>query len=253
MRGLLLRRRRLLPCKPVSVYVPRLEPHGPLQQAVVASLAFEPVRDGYHFIDARKPLRLDNAVEVLGWFGLVDGRDLLPFPSTTYRYRGCDPHTNTVLAYIAPRLRLPRPPVKILVPEDVYILDVEELTRSIRRVARGRRARVYVVSKYGTPGRMAWFIQSIMARHIDLYVASISSMVRRIERVAPNIHVVPTQSHRKLVVAVLEGEDSTPVVVAYRGSMNVFIPGVDDYLEAVNEWEELKRVLHGLFRAFLIY
>jgi len=248
--------RRHVACGPLEEAVPELGPGGKLQEAWLAALQLERRRlGGFVLLYPRKSLSLGVAGEVLSWFGLRDGRDILVYPSASFPYPSwCDPRSNTALAYIAPVVDAGASPVAIEVPDRDYILSVGELVESIREVVRGRYARLFVLSKYARPGNVQAFISRLPARGVELYIASETARGAGWLEHGGNVKAIKTSSHRKLVLVVAyDGETGKPVLAGYRGSMNVFYPGVDDYLEAVNDWEDMKRLLHGVFRAFLIY
>jgi len=248
--------RRHVVCEPEREDFPRLAAGGSLQMAWLAALQLERRRaGGMVVLFPRKSLRLGEAEEVLSWFGLRDGRDLLVYPSASFPYSGrCDPYSNTALAYFAPEVDPGSSPVAIEVPSRDYILSVGELVESLRDVTRGRFAKLFILSKYARPGILHSFISRLQARGVELYIASETAGRARGLEPGGKVRVIRTSSHRKLVLVVAYDEGAgEPVLAGYRGSMNVFYPATDDYLEAVNDWEDMKRLLHGIFRAFLIY
>lgn len=247
--------RRHLVCRPTREEIPPLKPKGKFQEAMISALQLERGRLSDIILTyPRKALHVYDAEEVLSWFELKDGRDLLMYPSTVFDYpRECDPYSNTVLAYIIPKVHTPSNPITIEFPDYDYILSVEELVASIQKIIRGRTAKIFVLSKYARPGNLYSFIKKLSAKKVELYIASEAVRRKYREGYNNNVWVIGTSSHRKLVLIVTYDEEKKePVIAGYRGSMNIFYPGVDDYLEAVNDWEDMKRLLHGLFRAFLI-
>jgi len=235
--------------------IPMLKPSGKFQEAIISSLQLE---HGW-FSDTiitypQKALHVYDALEVLSWFGLKDGKDLLMYPSTLFEYpKTCDSYSNTVLAYIIPRVHVPSNPITIEFPDYDYILSVEELIISIQKIIQGRYAKIFVLSKYARPGNLYSFINKLSAKKVELYIAS-DAAKRKYRENNSNVWIIGTSSHRKLILIVTYDEVKGELVIAgYRGSMNIFYPGVDDYLEAVNDWEDMKRLLHGIFRAFFIF
>jgi hypothetical protein len=248
--------RRHLICKPLRENIPNLKPEGKIQKAIISALQLERnIRSNYIISFPRKVMRLYDAEEMLSWFGLKDGRDLLLYPSITFEYpTSCDMYSNTVLAYLIPRFNVPSSPVKILVPDADYVLSVEELINAIKDNIRGKQAKIYVLSKYARPGNLYTFIRKLSAKKVELYIASEAGRWKYRDEKNDNVWVVGTSSHRKLLLIITyDEEEKEPVFIGYRGSMNIFFPGVDDYLEAVNDWSDMKRLLHGIFRAFFIF
>jgi hypothetical protein len=248
--------RRHLICKPEREEIPKMKPEGKVQQAFISALQLERGKQSDIVITyPKKTLRLYDVEEMLSWFDLKDGRDLLVYPSTTFEYPStCDMYSNTVLAYIIPRVEIPSSPIKILVPDRDYVLSVDELINAIKENIRGKQAKIYVLSKYARPGNLYSFINKLSARKAELYIASEAGRWRYRDEKNDNVWVVGTSSHRKLLLIITyDEEEKEPVFIGYRGSMNIFFPGVDDYLEAVNDWPDMKRLLHGIFRAFFIF
>lgn len=254
MNVLFQRMRRHLICKPVNEEIPPLKPQGKIEEAFISALQLERGKLTDIIVSyPRKALRVYDAEEVLSWFGLKDGRDLLMYPSTTFKYpETCDPYSNTVLAYVIPRIHSPSQPVSNTVPSRDYILSVDELVSVIKEHIKGRYAKIFVLSKYARPGNLYSFISRLSAKKVELYIAS-EAIRRKYRENNNNVWIIGTTSHRKLLLVITHNDEGEPVFIGYRGSMNIFYPGVDDYLEAVNDWDDMKRLLHGLFRAFLIY
>lgn len=246
---------RHLLCKPYENSIStNLKPRGKLQKAIISALQLE--RSKFHNIIIsypKKALRVYDAEDILSWFGLKDGYDILMYPSTTFLYPSdCDMYSNTVLAYLIPVLDISQTDIKIKKPNIDYILTVEDLIESIKEHIAGKFAKIYVLSKYARPGNLYSFINKLSAKKVELYIAS-EAIRRKYKEESNNTWVVGTTSHRKLLLVVTHENNDDFVFIGYRGSMNIFFPGVDDYLEAVTDWDDMKRLLHGLFRAFLIF
>jgi len=247
---------RRLVCKPrrrPSLQVPG-PPAEPLARLMARSAAYDSAGAGVALLRPRKPLRLPEAEDVLSWFDFDACKDLLVFPSPCWQYRqDCDPSRNTVQLYA---IRVPEtsPPVDIVRPGAYYVTDYTELVATLREIVSGREARIYVVSKYARPGNLMNFVRRLNAKSVKLYIATREHITQRYNVDAPaNVYAVHTDSHRKLVFAVVgNGAGDKLEVVGYRGSMNLFFPGIDDYMEAVKTMEELLVLAHGLIRAFLL-
>lgn len=240
-------------CKPVKENIPRLSPKPELPKLVVSStaLSYEDTIDRYAVLYPKKPVRLGEALELLSELSVVEGRDILAYPSSTYSYQGCDKYVNTVLAYMVPRGVTPG---KVGIHEyvDPYITSVSKLVHTINTVLeKSDYAKLFIVSKYALEGNIHAFIKKLRGRRLDVIIATNITNSHRKTIYGKSVRFVWTSSHRK-VVMLISYKNHEPKILAFRGSMNVFYPGVDDYLEASMTVREVQVSITSLFRALLI-
>jgi len=189
---------------------------------------------------------------------------MIPIPSTIMSryFGGCSVEENSVYEVWAPAPQQRVPPTVLVVPPENfrYVTSFGKLLSYITRFVDDEMleyARVYVVSKYVRLGYLARFMKVFGERAwVELYLAVNEPVLsrldrRRIEEIG-NVKLVPTQSHRKLLLIVYRDAEGLWKAIGFRGSMNVFFPGVDDYLEAANDWTDMYRLIHGIIRAFVI-
>lgn len=252
------RLRAYMKCKPINYEPLNLNPDTGLPAFFLSGLSLEPSPTrNYVVIRLKKAFSLVEFEDLLRWFHMINGRDIITVPYPGFEYGDCDPRANTVLEIIAPKVYGARVTgVRLSVPQRRYILSYDDLLSEIKELIRGRAAYVYVLSKYAQPGLLYRFMDAFSGvDHVKVYIASESEVLRRYGRTwaseLENVSVIPTRSHRKLLLILVEDAGAV-TAVGYRGSMNLFYPGVDDYLEAVNDWDDMQRLLHGLLRAFLI-
>ena len=271
----LMENRRKMLCKPNLLRLKDARPPGELQfdltslhPLTIAMLygfqlerqTFMDVLVGSHL---KKPLHVSEFEDVLAWLMLDDVA--VPVPSLFHsEFFDCDVGKNTVLEVWAPRIDdrvlkyLLRSRLTLMVPEESYIQSYKEMVSTIKKLADGaREVRVYVISKFAQPGYLGRFINDFAGiGDVKVYIAveepSMPTYFRRKVTEYDNVFYVPTRSHRKIIVIAMRDEEGEWAITGYRGSMNLFFPGVDDYMEAVNDVKDLQRTLHGLIRAFLI-
>ena len=183
----------------------------------------------------------------------------VPIPSllhADYFPGGCV-EKNIVYEVWAPVPPYIRGPVVLNTPSIDYVLDYRELVKSISELlVDSREAYIYVLSKFAQPGLIARFVEAFSDKEVEVHIAVeepvISKFVKEKIENMENVYIVPTRSHRKLLLLFYKDYDGVWNVIGYKGSMNIFYPGVDDYLESVNDWDDLRRLIHGIIRAFLI-
>jgi len=232
---------------------PKLSGAPPLPLLVVFGLQYGPLRYGGSVGETvRKPLRVTEFERVLGFF---DARDyVLPLPAPELGKCECPCERNVVFEFWTVQGDVDeavRRSAALAYPDNYYITSVYELVRELKTLVEGAdRARIYILSKYANPGYISWFIEELSSDTVELYVAvesrHVSGRVEESERVT----LVATRSHRKAVLAYAEVGDRV-VVAGFWGSMNVFYPGVDDFMVSVNDVRDLQVLLHGILRAFL--
>ena len=211
----------------------------------------------------KKPVKVSDFEEVLAWLFL--DQVVVPVPSMLYKeFFNCDLDKNVVFEFWMPRIdqrlleRAVKSVVTLAIPQDTYILSYKEMISSLKTIiGNGSEIRLYVLSKFAQPGYLGKFIEEFGGSgDITVYIAteepSIPSYFKKKLETYGNVFIVPTRSHRKLVLAVFRDEFGDWSLTGYRGSMNLFYPGVDDYMEAVNDLKDLQRLIHGLIRAFLV-
>ena len=214
-------------------------------------------------IPLKKPVHVSEYEDMLSWFELQDVS--LPIPSLYFKELfECNIDKNIVFELWV--LKLPekllesaiRAKISIAVPEYTYILSFKELVKSLKDlIDTTNEVRMFILSKYARPGYLGKFIDSFGGLdNIKLYVAieepSIPRYFKKKLEDYQNVTIIPTRSHRKLLLAIYEDEFGDTSVIGYWGSFNIFYPGVDDYLVSVNDYTDLQRLMHGLLRAFLI-
>jgi len=248
--------------KPSSIRIDVKQVH-PVSIVMLYGLQLERSSVSKHLVGVklRKPIRVGEFEEVLAWLFL--DKIAVPIPSTLFsQFFECDLTENIVYEFWAPRIRglerLVRSAVTLTIPADPYILSYKEMISSLKTLLEGsEEIRLYILSKFAQPGYLGRFIEEFGGdADIALYIAieepSLPPYFRRKLERYDNVFIVPTRSHRKIVLAVFKDEFGDWAVAGYRGSMNLFYPGVDDYMEAVNDVKDLQRLLHGLIRAFLV-
>jgi len=210
----------------------------------------------------KKPVRVYEFEEILEWLGMQ--RVAVPVPSRKFaELFPCSIENEIVYEVWAPKI-----PVQVLesraveltdliVPEKHYITSFVDMLNTIaEHINEGINVKVFVLSKFAEPGYLGRFIELFRDSHADIYLAveetSIPKYLKAIAEKTVNIRFVTTRSHRKLILILLQDEFGDWSVLGYRGSMNLFFPGVDDYMEAVNDFRDLQVLLHGIIRAFLI-
>jgi len=203
----------------------------------------------------RKPLHVPEAEEILRWMG-VDGL-AVPIPGTCFEeYFDCDLSKNIVYEIYFPRIpekileALIDNKIPLIVPRKTYILSYKELIEALEEILVSvEHAEVFVLSKYAQLGYIQEFIKTFGGEEqVTLHIATENpSKAKKLGSTT----VTPTRSHRKLLLIIYRMKNGEEGVVGYRGSMNIFYPGVDDYLEAVNDIKDLQILMHGILRAFL--
>ena len=196
----------------------------------------------------RKPFKHDEFWEVSSWLHLYDVVVSVPYGDQCV-------HKTVVFEFWAPSI--PEPVLSewlrrrvVLTPGKRYVQSFDGIVEEIARLARGAdEVKVYVTSKYARPGYVYAFAERLRTRNMHIYIAT--STNQRIKRMDKTVHLVYTASHRKLIlVAARRGRYWH--VTGYHGSMNLFFPGVDDYMLAANDFYDLQAVVHGLIRSFLV-
>ena len=173
----------------------------------------------------------------------------------------CDVDRNAVVEALAPavdeydlRRRLAGA-LDVAVPDDDYVLSYEELVAGLADLVAGAaEAYIYVLSKYARPGYLHHFAETLGRKANTTVYVAVEGARRARRRLGPGapVALVPTRSHRKVVLALLRYEDGGWAAAAYYGSMNVFYPGVDDYMEAARDYRSLQVAAHAVIRAFLL-
>lgn len=208
-----------------------------------------------------KPLRVHEADEIISWLGAKESLVSVPAPEHAPLF-DCDINLNIIYEILAPKLdnaeKIIRNNISIVLPDIEYVSSYNEQITAIKNILEGsKKAKIYVLSKFAQPGYIMKFIKEISnIPEVSLYLAveenKVTRAVKEKTALIDNVKIVTTRSHRKLLLAIFQMNDNSWGALGYRGSMNIFFPGVDDYMEAIRDYKELQRLLHGLIRAFLI-
>lgn len=208
-----------------------------------------------------KPLRVYEADEIIGWLEAKETLVSVPAPEHAPLF-DCDVNLNIIYEVLAPKLnnaeKIVRDSISIVSPDIEYVSSYSEQITAIKSILEGsKKAKIYVLSKFAQPGYIMKFIKELSSiPEVSLYLAVEENKVTRAikEKTAliDNVRIVTTRSHRKLLLVLFQMNDNSWGALGYRGSMNIFFPGVDDYMEAIRDYRELQRLIHGLIRAFLI-
>ena len=271
----LLTHARYMLCRPIREKVEAIEaPRSirldftslhPATIAMLYGFQLERSLSGKYVIGAtlRKPVRVNEFEEVLDWLFLEPVT--VPIPSSVFKdVFDCDLTRNIVYEFWMPRIspdileRVVKSVITLTIPQEMYILSYKEMIKSLKTLlGNGEEIHLYVLSKFAQPGYLGRFIEEFGGgTDIAVYIAteepSVPSYFKKKLEEYENVFIVPTRSHRKLILAIFRDEFGDWAITGYRGSMNIFFPGVDDYMEAVNDIKDLQRLIHGLIRAFLI-
>jgi len=210
----------------------------------------------------KKPVRVFEFEEILNWLNIQ--RLTVSIPSRKFaELFPCSIENEVVYEVWVPKI-----PVSVLesrvkmltdliVPRKRYITSFTDMLDAIaKHIDAGSNVKVFVLSKFAEPGYLGRFIELFKESHADIYLAiedaSVPKYLKAMAEKSGNIRIVTSRSHRKLILILFQDEFGDWSVLGYRGSMNLFFPGVDDYMEAVNDVKDLQRLVHGIIRAFLV-
>jgi len=221
------------------------------------------ISEGF-FIGAylKKPVRVFEFEEILRWLNIQ--RLAVSIPSRKFaELFPCSIENEIVYEVWMPKVPTPvlenkvKAVVDLIIPEKRYIASFTDMLDAItKHINECSVVKVFVLSKFAEPGYLGRFIELFRGSHADIYLAveeaGVPKYLRTMAERAGNIRFVTSRSHRKLILILLQDEFGDWSVLGYRGSMNLFFPGVDDYMEAVNDFKDLQILLHGIIRAFLI-
>lgn len=270
----LLEYTRFMTCRPSWEKVKNIEiPEMPNVKETVSPLSVmmtwgfsleRNTRDNFVYSELKKPIKVSEISNLMDWMFLSDLCDTLPSPRHRDLFPNCDVGDNIVFEVWCPRIpyligeKYLRNTISFSVPEHVYVQSYYEMVDSIKSVVSGSsETRIYVLSKFAQPGYLGRFLEEIGSiPDVKLFLAveepNLSKTIKGKLKEYDNVHVVSTRSHRKLILVIYKDEFGEWNVLGYRGSLNLFYPGVDDYMEAVNDFHDLQRLLHGLIRAFVL-
>jgi len=210
----------------------------------------------------KKPVRVFEFEEILKWLSIQ--KLAVPIPSRRFAELFlCSIENEIVYEVWMPKIPSPvlesraKALVDLIIPRKRYITSFTEMLNTIAKyVDECNNVKVFVLSKFAEPGYLGRFIELFKESHADIYLAiedaSVPKYLKVMAEKTGNIRIVTSRSHRKLILILLQDEFGDWSVLGYRGSMNLFFPGVDDYMEAVNDFKDLQILLHGIIRAFLI-
>jgi len=210
----------------------------------------------------KKPVRVFEFEEIIGWLSIQ--RLAVSVPSRKFAdLFPCSVENEIVYEVWAPKVPVHvlenrvKALVDLVVPEKRYVTSFTDMLDLIaKHVESSSAIKIFVLSKFAEPGYLGRFIELFRDTHADIYLAieeaSVPKYLKAMAEKTGNIRFVTSRSHRKLILMLLRDEFGDWNVLGYRGSMNLFFPGVDDYMEAVNDFSDLQVLLHGIIRAFLI-
>lgn len=206
-----------------------------------------------------KILRVGEAMEVARWMRIEDLIATVPSP-THGEIFGCDLDGEVVREVWGPviddltALDIIERSLVMANPLANYITSYDQLLSILKQLTEESTADyVFAISKFASPGYLGRFLEAISSKTASIYIALENPSKTVIEKISSynNVRYIPTRSHRKLLL-VLYRKKGRWFAVGFKGSMNVFYPGVDDYLEAVETLGGLRNLLHGIVRAFLL-
>jgi len=219
------------------------------------------LREGY-FIGSyiQKPLKVSEVENILDWLGIKNIAVSIPSLKFSDVFP-CDIKDETVFELWMPEVServLEQQIIKrvyLVVPDEHYVTSFNEMIDVISQHINFSKVKVFILSKFAEPGYLGRFIDLFSRTDAEIYLAvedtHIPKYLKEMASKTHNIKITTSRSHRKLIL-ILMNEDDEWSVIGYRGSMNLFLPGVDDYMEAVNDDRDLQILLHGIIRGFLI-
>lgn len=211
------------------------------------------------YVRPKKHIKVDEVESILK-ISYLDNA-VVPIPCTDYQSLfDCDVRENIVYELWAPRINplaidtVSRGRLIFFSPDVNYVRSFSSLVKTISVAVKGsEEAYVYAVSKFSYPGFLGRFLESFSdVPSTKVIIASSNNTKEAVENKYSNVKVVYTRSHRKIMLILARMSKDEWEVLGFHGSMNVFAPGVDDYLVYANDFLDLTVVVHGLLRALLV-
>lgn len=187
---------------------------------------------------------------------------VVTIPCSEYAsYFDCDVKDNIVYEIWAPRFSpillesATRGKLVYFVPDNIYIKSFSEIVNVIKNAVQGsEEAYVYALSKFSYPGVLGKFLEAfngISSTSVVIATSASKKLKENIENSYRNVLVVDSRSHRKALLILAKLSSNEWEVLGFHGSMNLFAPGVDDYLVYANDFSDLTIVVHSILRALL--
>lgn len=242
----------------INIHIKSLSP---AELLFLSGFEFEEKAGPLAYAKTKKAVKVNTAQEILKWLHL--NNVAVTLPSTYHKHLfDCDLNENIVYEIWAPIIdqfeleSVLLSKLSVAIPEISYIRDYNTMTKVLTNfIDNSKRAEIYVQSKFSRPGYLGKFIESFGGnKDIKVYLSMVGPIKKEIAKKIENytnVLVTTTNSHRKIVVALIE-DDGEYSVLGFHGSMNLFFPAPDDYMLSVNTLRDLQVIIHGILRSFII-